>query len=468
MTRPAHSTGPPGGPAESRTNASGYRERTERLLAEFARAAGAGRPVRLRKSTSNLFRERKAGGGPGLDVRRFDHVLEIDPENSRMEVEGMIPYEAAADAVLPRGFMPAVVPELKSITVGGAISGGGIESSSFRYGFVHETVEEMDILSGTGEIVLCRPDNEHRDLFFGFPCSYGSLGYCLRARIRIVPTKPYVRLRHRRFADIDAFFRNIGNLCREHRNETDPVAFIDGSVFSNTELFLTTGEWAGHAPFLSDYTGMRIYHRSIRGKEEDWLSARDYLWRWDTDWFWCSRAFGAENPVLRRLYHHLGLLRSTSYWKMKAFAQRSGLLRILGKDRGTEYVIQDVEIPIGNAPAFLRFMLGDIGLVPIWICPAASPDPAARFLLYPTDPGTLYINFGFWGGVPSDRPPGHYNRLVERKVIELDGKKSLYSTPFFDKKTFHDLYGGDAYASLKERYDPDRRFPDRYAKCVAG
>ncbi len=465
MTEPTQPTAASNSP-DSGSGDPGHGERRERLRRAFARAVREGEPVRLRKSTSNLFRNRSPAGKRGLDVRGFDNVLRIDPENGVAEVEGMIAYEAAVDALLPHGFMPAVVPELKSITVGGAISGGGIESSSFRHGFVHETVEEMDILTGTGEVILCRPDNDHRDLFLGFPCSYGSLGYCLRARIRIVPTKPYVRLRHRRYSGIEPFFRDMERLCRENRGDDAALAFIDGSVFSDTELFITTGEWANEAPFVSDYTGMNIYHRSIREKEEDWLHARDYLWRWDTDWFWCSRAFGAENPVIRRLYHHLGLLRSTGYWKMKAFAQRSGLLKLLGRDKNVEYVIQDVEIPVDRASEFLRFMLRDVGLLPVWTCPAASPEPGERFSLYPTDPNQRYINFGFWGGVPSDKPPGHFDRLIEAKVIELDGKKSLYSTAYFDEQTFRDLYGGDAYDSLKQRYDPDHRFPDRYEKCV--
>ncbi len=455
-------------PLEPEEHDSAYEGRKKQLLRAFNQAVRAGEPVRLRKPTSNLFRARKADSRYSLDVRAFNHVLRVDPTEGWADVEGMIPYEAAADALLPHGFMPAVVPELKSITVGGAISGGGIESSSFRYGFVHETVREMEILTGTGECVLCRPDNEHRDLFFGFPCSYGSLGYCLRARIRIVPTKPYVHLRHLRYSEIDTYFRDLEQLCRENRGHDAATAFIDGSVFSESELFITIGKWTDEASLVSDYTGMRIYHRSIREKEEDWLSVRDYLWRWDTDWFWCSRAFGAENPAIRRLYHHLGLLRSTSYWKMKALAERSGLLKVLGKERNVEYVIQDVEIPAENAPEFLRFMLREIGLLPIWICPAGSPDPAARFSLYPTDPTLLYINFGFWGGVPSDQARGHYDRLVERKVIELDGKKSLYSTSYYDRETFRKVYGGNACDELKKRYDPDNRFPDRFEKCVRG
>ena len=30
-----------------------------------------------------------------------------------------------------------------------------------------------------GDIVVCTPTNEHSDLFFGFPNSYGTLGYAL-------------------------------------------------------------------------------------------------------------------------------------------------------------------------------------------------------------------------------------------------------------------------------------------------
>ena len=44
-----------------------------------------------------------------------------------------------------------------------------------------------------------------------------------------------------------------------------------------------------------DHTGMDIYYRSIQQRRTDRLSTLDYLWRWDTDWFWCSRAMGCRN-----------------------------------------------------------------------------------------------------------------------------------------------------------------------------
>ncbi|MDP8960335.1 MAG: FAD-binding protein, partial [Actinomycetota bacterium] len=104
-------------------------------------------PVRLAKPTSNLFRPRRSPSPAArLDVRGFDGVLEVDPVTRTADVQGMTTYEHLVEATLPHGLMPLVVPQLKTITLGGAITGLGIESSSFRNGMPHESVLEMEIL----------------------------------------------------------------------------------------------------------------------------------------------------------------------------------------------------------------------------------------------------------------------------------------------------------------------------------
>jgi FAD/FMN-containing dehydrogenase len=55
---------------------------------------------------------------------------------------------------------------------------------------------------------------------------------------------------------------------------------------------------------------------------------------------------------------------------------------------------------------------------------------------------------------------------VERKVQELGGLKSLYSDSYFPEDEFWRAYDGEAYARLKQRYDPQGRFGDLYQKCV--
>jgi FAD/FMN-containing dehydrogenase len=149
---------------------------------------------------------------------------------------------------------------------------------------------------------------------------------------------------------------------------------------------------------------------------------------------------------------------------------RWGLTRRLARLRGrfTESVIQDVDIPIASAPAFLDFLMREIGILPVWICPVRGPAPGAEFTLYPLAPGSLYVNFGFWDVVESTvaHAPGHFNRLVEHEVLRLGGIKSLYSDSFFTPDAFAQTYAMARYQALKARYDPGGRMLGLYEKCV--
>jgi FAD/FMN-containing dehydrogenase len=397
-------------------------------------------------------------------VRAFRDVLAVDAAAGTLDAEGMVTYEDLVEACLARGVMPAVVPQLKTITLGGALAGVGIEASSHRHGLVHDTALEIEVLLGDGRIVTCTPDNEHADLFFGFPNSYGTLGYALRVKAKAVPVKPYVRIEHLPFTDAERFFAALGERLR-----TGDADFVDGTVFSPREMFLTLGRFAPAAQYTSDYSFERIYYRSIRERREDYLTVRDFIWRWDTDWFWCSKNVGAQNPLLRRLAFGRKRLGSRSYTKIMRWNSRVGLTRRLERLAGlhSESIIQDVDIPLERAAEFLDFYAREIGLWPQWTCPIGPASHSGAFTLYPMRAG-WYVNFGFWDvkRTREAHPRGHFNRLVEQKVTQLGGIKSLYSESFFPEDEFRRIYGGEAYAALKRKYDPQGAFPTLYEKCV--
>ena len=451
---------------------AGHRAARERLEADYRRIP-AGRPVRLAKRTSNLFRPREGLDVPGLDVSELDHVLSVDPERLVAQVQGMTTYERLVDATLSVGTMPLVVPQLKTITIGGAVTGLGIESSSFRNGLPHESVREMEILTGSGEVVVARADNEHADLFRAFPNSYGSLGYALRLEIELERVHRFVRLRHVRFHDLDTLVAALDDVVRTRRHEGEGVDFVDGVVFSAEESYLTLGSWADEAPSVSDYTGQEIYYRSIQRRPVDHLTARDYLWRWDTDWFWCSRAFGVQNPRVRRLWPRR-YLRSDAYSRLIRFENQHQWAARWDQRRGRparERVVQDVEIPIGRTAEFLRWFLSEVPIEPIWLCPLALRDTDVSrggWPLYPLEPGAPYVNVGFWStvAIAPGRADGDVNRAIERRVRELGGHKSLYSDSYYDEEEFWSLYGGETYAQTKKTYDPDGRLPGLYDKAV--
>ncbi len=443
-------------------------------LVESYHAIPSGAPVRLAKRTSNLFRPRSATDAPGLDTSGLTGVVEVDPDLGTADVQGMCTYEDLVDATLPFGLAPLVVPQLKTITLGGAVTGLGIESTSFRNGLPHESVLEMDVLTGSGEVVTADPTRRHPDLFRGFPNSYGTLGYATRLRIALEPVGRTVSLRHVRFHDLDALLEAVGAVMDVGSWDGEEVDYLDGVVFSDDESYLVLGRRTDEPGPTSDYTGQQVFYRSIQHDRptpvRDVLTTHDYLWRWDTDWFWCSRAFGAQNPYVRRVWPRRWL-RSSVYWRLVALDRRFQVADRLEARRGRpprERVVQDVEIPLENTAAFLRWFLREVPIEPIWLCPLRLRDDRS-WTLYPLQPGERYVNVGFWSTVPAaPGEPGAANRRIEERVSELGGHKSLYSEAFYDEETFWRHYGGADYPALKERYDPDHRLPDLYAKAVRG
>ena len=438
-----------------------------KILVDSYRGIGPDSPIRLAKRTSNLFRPRAGNDQPGLDVSGLNGVISIDAIARTADVQGMCTYEDLVDATLPHGLIPFVVPQLRTITLGGAVTGLGIESTSFRNGLPHESVLELDILTGTGEIITATPDNEHADLFAAFPNSYGSLGYATRLRIKLEPVPAYVALRHVRFNDVPDAAKAIDRIVTDRSWEGVAVDGLDGVAFSPGEAYLTLATFTNLEQPTSDYTGQKIYYRSIQQLGADALTMYDYLWRWDTDWFWCSGAFGAQNPWVRRIWPRRWR-RSDVYHRLVGL---DGMLGISSKlDRlkgvpGRERVIQDIEVPLGELTEFLDWFDREVGMRPVWLCPLQAQRP---WPLYPLAVGETYVNVGFWGTVevPADSPDGAVNRKIEAKVSALGGHKSLYSEVFYEQMTFNKMYGGETLAAVRKRYDPDGRLTDLYDKAV--
>ncbi|WBB56681.1 FAD-binding oxidoreductase [Verrucosispora sp. WMMD573] len=438
-------------------------------------AVPPGQPVRLAKRTSNLFRPRSAPAS-GLDVSGLGGVLGVDPTARTADVQGMCTYERLVAATLPYGLMPLVVPQLRTITLGGAVTGLGIESTSFRNGLPHESVTELDVLTGAGEVVTARPDGPHADLYAAFPNSLGSLGYATRLRIELQPVRRYVGLRNLRFTNLTALTEAIGEITATRRWAGASVDAMDGVMFSPDEAYLVLGSFSDDVPAVSDYTGQEIYYRSLRQRPHDALTVHDYLWRWDTDWFWCSAAFGAQHPVVRRLWP-ARWRRSDVYHRIVRLEHRHRVAARIDRWRGQparERVVQDVEIPLERTAEFLHWFAANVGMTPVWLCPLrlrepGGPGSARSWPLYPLRPGQDYVNIGFWGSVPipEGASDGDVNREIERAVSETGGHKSLYSDAYYDRDAFDRLYGGGTWRAVRDRYDPEHRLTGLYEKAVA-
>src|SRR5688572_27696217 len=215
-----------------------------------------------KRTSSNLFRyQPRARDEQRVDLSAYNRVLRVDAQKKLLEVQGLATFESIVDATLPQGLVPLVTPELKHITVGGAIVGIGIESTCYRHGFVHDGLVEAEVLLPGGETVLARPDNEHAALFKALPNSYGTLGYILRATMRLMPAQPYVHLHTERFDDLDAFLAAM-----RAATERGDIDFIEGLLYSERRLLLTLSRFVAAAPSVDDIL-RNVFYRMLEERE---------------------------------------------------------------------------------------------------------------------------------------------------------------------------------------------------------
>jgi FAD/FMN-containing dehydrogenase len=415
------------------------------------------------KFTSHFFRVRKKKNK--LDLNNFNTVIRVDKQKKVVEVEGMCTFYDLTKEVLKHGFLPAIVPELRNITIGGTISGLGIESSSFIYGMVHNAVEECEVLTSTGEVILCSR-KKNSDLFYLLPNSIGSVGYVLKCTFKLRPAKKFVRLNFRRYSNLEIYFQDLKKHCDAHNAD-----FIDGVILSKNHAIIIEGTLTDILPSQTKTKNFRMspYWRFVAdtSHSEVYMTVWDYIWRWDTDAFW-SVSEGwigrlTENKIFRftlgRFFLRSHILGKMNHLKSKYFKS--------SEPSKVEYILQDLCVDIDKCRQFFDWYEKEIAVYPLWICPASNKDEKGKYVLLNFDFDYM-VDIGIYTGKARKEGESatYYNRLLEEKVVELKGMKGLYSVSHFTIREFWRVYDEETYFKLKKKFDPEDIFPDIFAKTI--
>jgi delta24-sterol reductase len=111
---------------------------------------------KFRISHGSTNSTRQTSKGPHvLDVSALNKVLKVDVDRKIAYVEPNVPMDRLVEATLPYGLVPPVVMEFPGITAGGGYAGTAGESSSFKHGFFNYTIESVEMILATGEVVKC-------------------------------------------------------------------------------------------------------------------------------------------------------------------------------------------------------------------------------------------------------------------------------------------------------------------------
>ena len=388
-----------------------------------------------------------------VDFRAFDELLEIDVKAKTATAEPGLPFCKLVEETLARGLMPVVVPELKTITVGGAVSGCSIESQSYRYGGFHDSCLEYEVVTGTGEVLTCSPA-ENADVFHLMHGSYGTLGRITKLTFQLMPAKPFIKLEYRLHTNFADYWKDLTERC-----EKGDYQFIDGIIHDRQHFVLVLGNFVSEAPYTSNYEWLDIYYKATLDKREDYLATYDYFFRYDTECHWLTKSIPPlENKLVRLAVGKIFLGSSN-------LIRWSGRLREVMKLKKRQDVVVDVFIPGKRFEEFFRWYERDFDFFPLWIVPYKMKEiyPWVSDEYQERMGDTFLIDAAVYGK-PNMDPKVDYSELLEKKVFELGGVKTLISCNHYDEQTFWKIYSKPRISAMKKRLDPNNLFGHLYDK----
>lgn len=430
--------------------------KVERIAEQAATLSRSGQPVHIDKGGVHhvvpvpgdmRFRTRS------LDASSLNEIIEIAPERRLCVAEAGVTFSDLVEETLKHGLMPAVVPELKGITVGGAVSGCSIESTSFEYGGFHDSCIEYEVITGDGRVLTCSREQESL-IFEMIHGSYGTLGLLTRLTFKLIPARPFVRLSYERFSSPADFLAAV----RERADNKD-VDFIDGIAHGPNDFVLCLGELVDSAPYLNSYTTQGPYYRSTRRRDEDYIPIRDYLFRYDADAHWLSRTVPPLEwrPVRAAVGRYF--LGSTNLIRWSKRLEK--VMRL----RKRPDLVVDVFIPASRFADFCAWYRETLGYYPMWMVPYAMPRPYEWLSPEQAEKAAdeLMIDCAVYG-MRNNRKDVDVSELLEEKTYELGGVKTLISRNHYTRERFWKIYNEPNYYAVKKKTDPSGLFADLFEK----
>ena len=381
-----------------------------------------------------------------LDVSDLNEIIHIDVDNKTCTAEPGITYFDLVQATLKHNLVPIVVPELKTITIGGAVAGCSIESMSYRYGGFHDTCLELEVITAQGDVLVCTPENENKLLFQMVHGTFGTLGIISKLKFKLIAAKPFVHVKYEKYTALEDYKSAIWR----HYREQD-IDFMDGIIHSPTKYVLSVGNFVDQAPYTHDYYWMRIYYLSTKKRKEDYLKTSDYFFRYDK---------GVTNvspkSFLGRLFFGK-IYNSTNTLKFVELFRKFIPAKVIP-------ITVDTFIPFSKVNNFMEWYGKEVNHFPLWCVPYKLMHNyewiSSEFIEKNQD--QLFLDLAIYG--MEKRGNKNYYRLIEEKLMEIGGIKTLISDNYYSETEFWKIWNRENYLKIKEKTDPNNIFRNLYTK----
>lgn len=453
---------------------------------------------------------------------RMDDECSNDSSPLMVICQAKVTMEELVRFTMQRQLIPKVVAEFRNITVGGAISGAALESTSHKYGQFMDIVAWVKARTGSGEVVTAKRGDP---LWCSLSGTYGSLGIVLEAALECVPAKPSIQVSYYAFDTVEHGITTLSNAVAEKRH-----VFLDGLIFPTQQvplqgielqnaanrkgMVVMQGEMIGSfdddrllsrnrgwksrihgGSFYYEHVRDLLIERNRKSKStsftqttrhssrdpffQEVILMEDYLFRYDYGAFWMARPMAFELPKLPSYFPFIIGLFLASYRWMRVLTgsmfTTKKLFQMLKRAPeavvAKRMVVQDCYIPPAFVNSFLSWVHASIPIsTPIWLCPVLSNDnqPFTPSYVKPQMQGmspspTVMINCGIYGRV-SDGRGALYTQQLESMCNKVGGRKMLYAQNHYSERFFWDVFDKADYQKRRHSHHATDAFPSLYEK----
>ncbi|HET6950640.1 MAG TPA: FAD-binding protein [Acidimicrobiales bacterium] len=141
-------------------------------------------------------------GGIAIDARGLSTIHAIDGDVA--DVDAGVTWAELGDAAAASGLTPPMLTDFIHLSIGGTLSVGGIGGTMQHAGAQVDTVRELQVVTGEGELVTC---SRHRraGLFNAVLAGAGQCAVIVRAKVALVPAATDALVFNLFYDDLDTY-----------------------------------------------------------------------------------------------------------------------------------------------------------------------------------------------------------------------------------------------------------------------
>jgi len=402
----------------------------------------------------------------------MNDILKVDKERMEVTVEPGVTIGFLNRMLVKYGVTLPVVPELDVLTIGGLVAGGGLESTSHKWGMFHHTCTQYEVVVADGSCVTAN-NNNNTELFHAIPMSYGTLGFLTAVTMKIVPYQPYLRLTYHPCYSL----RETMEVLEIETNKDSGNDSVEGIAFSRDTAVIMTGQFVGldeveeskvnrlglwYKPWFYQHVKTVLY----RGEMVEYVPTLHFHQRHNKGCFWLAHLYlpWADGLIARILTGWLLPLNNQILKFLKEKFEKSQVFQDAQEGRG---VIQDFMIPINHLEKAVELTDTITGIYPLWMVPSRLYQPSLPLEILPKAGDVIFIDLGVYGfsQLPDWPGPDSTLRKFEKFTLEHQGYQGLYAETLLTLEEFCDMFPHALYKRVRESLQYcEEAFPNTYEK----